>query len=241
MYLLQSVASVILWRIALSASIPSSFVVHEKRDFTPPEWVKQSRAPSNTMVSVRLGIAQRNIELGHEYLMDISDPRSPNFGKHWTMEKISDTFSPTKETVNAVREWLSQSGIPAERHTVAGSNGHVQFMADINEIEELLATEYHIYEHADTGAVSMTCDQYHLPSHIKHHIDFVTPSIGFESARTLALNKRTSSIAALPSIRIPAPPQLKEATLDGNLTSCDQAITPACVKGELNTILFWRD
>ena len=164
--------------------------------------------------------------------MDVSDPQSPNFGKHWSMEEISRMFSPSVETVDAVRDWLSQSGISPKRHSIAASKGHIQFMANMGEVEDLLATEYHTYEHEETGAISISCDQYHLPSHIKHHIDFVTPSVGFESAMHPKLGKRSGSIAALPVNRKPGSPKLAAITNAGNLDNCAETITPACVKGE---------
>ena len=39
--------------------------------------------------------------------MDVSDPRSPNFGKHWTPEQVYDFFSPDPDTINEVEDWLS--------------------------------------------------------------------------------------------------------------------------------------
>ena len=236
MYYLQSASIWLLFGAALSASTPSSFVLHEKRDSAPSAWVKRSRAPLDTDMPVRLGIAQRNRELGHDYLMDVSDPNSPNFGKHWTPQQIADTFSPTEETLDAVREWLTQSGIDTERHITSPNRGHIQFRANVSEIEELLATEYHLWEHADTGDVTLSCEQYHVPHHMKHHIDFITPTIGFNAPTTPNLSKRSSSIASFPSIRIPAPPVIKSITVNGNLSSCDQAITPDCVKGSQDSI-----
>ena len=231
MHFLQFAPVWLLFGTAISASTPSSFVLHEKRDSVPSAWVKRSRAPLNTDVPVRLGIAQRNRELGHDYLMDVSDPNSPNFGKHWTPQQIADTFSPTKETLDAVREWLAQSGIATERHIISPSRGHMQFRANVSEVEELLATEYHLWEHTDTGDITLSCEQYHVPHHMKHDIDFITPTIGFNAPTTPNLSKRGSSIASFPSIRIPAPPIIQSIAANGNLSSCDQAVTPECIKG----------
>ena len=235
----------LLLGLAFSASIPSSFVLHEKRNSAPSAWVKRSRAPHDIAVPVRVGITQRNIHLGHDYLMDVSDPRSANYGKHWTPKQIAETFAPTKETIEAVREWLAQSGVHADRHTVSPSRGHIQFHANVSEVEELLGTEYHLWEHVETGDTALSCEQYHVPHHIKHHIDFVSPTIGFNAPQRSSLKKRSSSIAAFPSIRRPAPPQVPAMALNGNLSNCDQAITPDCVKGEkaavsedLNTHIF---
>src|SRR5690242_17264883 len=58
-----------------------SHVVHEKRDTMPVAWTKHSRAPKDTVLPVRIGLTQRNLEHSDRFLDDISDPESPNFGR----------------------------------------------------------------------------------------------------------------------------------------------------------------
>lgn len=58
-----------------------SHVPHEKRDTLPVAWTKHSRAPKDTVLPVRIGLTQRNLEHSDRFLDDISDPESPNFGK----------------------------------------------------------------------------------------------------------------------------------------------------------------
>lgn len=38
-------------------------------------------------------------------------------GKHWSAERIANTFAPAEETAAGVAEWLVKSGIDAARHT----------------------------------------------------------------------------------------------------------------------------
>jgi hypothetical protein len=38
-------------------------------------------------------------------------------GKHWSADKIANTFSPTKKTADKVAGWLEESGIDATRRT----------------------------------------------------------------------------------------------------------------------------
>ena len=37
-------------------------------------------------------------------------------GKHWSAEKVANTFAPTKETHDGVVSWLVKAGIDASRH-----------------------------------------------------------------------------------------------------------------------------
>jgi hypothetical protein len=67
---------------SLAAGSPlGSHVVHEKRNALPVAWTKHSRAPKDTILPVRIGLTQRNLEHSDRFLDDISDPESPNFGK----------------------------------------------------------------------------------------------------------------------------------------------------------------
>ena len=38
-------------------------------------------------------------------------------GKHWSAEKVANTFAPTKKTMDSVADWLVEFGIDSERHT----------------------------------------------------------------------------------------------------------------------------
>jgi tripeptidyl-peptidase-1 len=156
-------STVLFISAAVAVSIRDSHVLHERRLITPAPWVKRSQAPRDVVLPVRIAIELRNIERGHEYLMDISDPTSLNFSKHWTLKKVHDVFVPAQETVQAVREWLSLSGIATHRHTITVGRGQILFKASVDEIESLLGTQYDIWEHDETGALSIACDEYYLP------------------------------------------------------------------------------
>ena len=232
MYFSKSVVTALWVGSALAASTPSSLLLHEKRNFVPAEWVKRSVAPRDMSLPVRIGISPRNIHLGHDLLMDISDPDSPNFGKHWTAKEVADFFSPKPETVDAVRDWLSKSGINSSRHKVASSRGHLEFVASVEEIESLLGTQYEIWEHSETGDLTISCEEYHLPNHVKRHIDFVIPTIGFDTNSTPGLKKKQKRADEESTIRKPLRYPAPDLHIENaeSLANCDLAITPACVR-----------
>lgn len=101
--------------VAAAPPHPGHFVVHEKRNGHPHEWTKRDRAHADQILPIRIGLQQRNLHLADEYLSDISDPRSPNFGKHWSAEKVAKTFAPSQEATGGVTKWLQDSGIHASR------------------------------------------------------------------------------------------------------------------------------
>ncbi len=78
---------------------------------------------------------------------EVSHPKSPQYGNHWTAGKIAETFAPSEETISAVHNWLVGSGIPAERIKISSTKGWINVDASVAEANELLRTEYNVYVH----------------------------------------------------------------------------------------------
>jgi hypothetical protein len=70
-----------------SPIVPASHAVHERRGHSQ-KWVKGSRVHPRSVLPMRIGLAQSGIDAAHDHLMDISNPRSPNYGKYWTQEEV---------------------------------------------------------------------------------------------------------------------------------------------------------
>ncbi|TGJ88447.1 hypothetical protein E0Z10_g268 [Xylaria hypoxylon] len=158
--------------------IPHTHIRHEKRTTVQGDsWAKVTRAKGEALLPVRIGLKQINLMDGHHLLMDISNPESENYGKHLSAEEVVDFFAPLESSVQAVRSWLVEAGIDA--HTISQSSNKqwVQFDAPVDQVEDLLMTNYHIWEHKTTGAKDIGCDAYHVPKHVRPHIDYITPGV----------------------------------------------------------------
>lgn len=97
-----------------------------------------------------------NHELTH---WNRSHPASKNYGKHWTSEEVINRFAPQHTTVEAVKTWLTDFGIDANRITHSDNKIWFAFDATVNEADRLLAAEYHDFEHA-SGFITLGCDRY---------------------------------------------------------------------------------
>lgn len=51
-------------------------------------------------------------------------------GKHWSAEKIANTFAPAKKTTDGVEDWLVKSGIDATRHTYSTGMSRVDYSSN---------------------------------------------------------------------------------------------------------------
>ena len=100
-------------------------------------------------------------------------------GKHWSAEKVANTFLPSVETRKAVIQWLTESGINRTRLQMAKGHNWVHFNGTVEEAERLFDTKYYSFEHMD-GRYRLACDSYGLPAHLKEHIHFAMPTIHLE-------------------------------------------------------------
>ncbi|KAI0858825.1 peptidase S8/S53 domain-containing protein [Xylaria cubensis] len=171
---------------ALAAPSSSGHVLHEKRDGEPHLWQKRDRATPSQVLPIRIGLRQRNLENAESYIYEVADPNSPNFGKHWSAEKVANTFAPSTETKNTVVSWLVDAGIQRNRISLSKGHNWVEFDGTVEEAEALFATEYWHYQHVENGGLRLAVDAYSLPKHVQQHVDFVMPTVQLDGLKPVA-------------------------------------------------------
>jgi tripeptidyl-peptidase-1 len=220
---------------ALAAPSPARHVLLEKRSITPHGWVRKTGLQGSSIIPMKIALAQSNMDKLEDYLMEVSHPDSDKFAQHWSAEQIADTFAPSQDTLDAVRNWLVDSGISAERVKTTASKGWLQFMATVDEAERLLKTKYHAYEHTSSGTPRVGCDAYYVPEHVRQHVDFITPTVHFDTKilpprdNGLKLKKRYTKLGAPGNGFMPKIGASLDPAAIGGLT-CGEAITPACLR-----------
>ncbi|KAK5159672.1 hypothetical protein LTR04_004895 [Oleoguttula sp. CCFEE 6159] len=245
MYILSLYAIGALVASFIASPAPGiSHVVHEKRNELPHGWTRRSEPSHRAVLPMRIALKQRNIDRGHEYLDEVSHPASAKYGQHWTAKEVAETFAPSDDTINAVKEWLTSAGIAGERIKLAKSLNWLQFDASVEEAESLLKTKYHIYDHVASGQPHVACNQYSLPKHIREHVDFITPTVHFDAklkAREETwLSKRRDNPSTGRGIGKPwdrghgSYPKwghwIDRNELINDLRNCSNQITPACLR-----------
>ncbi|KOS16763.1 Tripeptidyl-peptidase sed1 [Escovopsis weberi] len=213
----------VLTAAAVLASPCNNHVVHEKRDINT-HWVKRDRLAANDVLPMRIGLAQRNLDKGHDLLMEISDPKSSKYGQHLTPKEVFEMFSPSKRTVDAVSDWLLKSGIPKRSIQPSTDRGWIHFNATTQQAEHLFQTRYHTYEHGVERRSTVGCDEYKVPLHVRDHIDFVEPGVALQGGKVSGGSSRTS----LPEKR---DKMTRDAPVQG---SCFDLVTPDCIREMYN-------
>ncbi|KAJ5814568.1 hypothetical protein N7474_006345 [Penicillium riverlandense] len=161
---------------APSMTLPTDLVVHGSVPPAASSWVQGEPATAETKLSMQIGITQRNLERAAEFLDDVSNPASANYGKYWDADKIVRTFAPSQSTVDKVKSWLTQSGIAADRISLTQSGGWLSLDISVAEAENLLGTKYHVFTHPKLGN-QIACESYSVPAHLASYIDVITPTV----------------------------------------------------------------
>lgn len=159
--------------------------------------------------------------------------------------EVIDLFAPASESVDAVTEWLKSAGFAADRFSQSANKQWMQFDATAAEVEDLLFTEFYVYEHRQTGTENIACDEYHIPANIREHIDYITPGIRLrvdpgrakkakrayqaEQLRKRGVSAMNTGAVPLPitNARLPGLPQL-------NSSVCYKYVTNQCVRSKLH-------
>ncbi|CAK7270742.1 hypothetical protein SEPCBS119000_004242 [Sporothrix epigloea] len=225
--------------------IPDTHVLHERQ---PSSWARRwepaTRAPSDAILPMRIGLKQRKVDDGHNKLMAISDPNSPEYGKHMTAEEVIAFFAPHRSTVEVVVDWLTSAGIHIDRISQSANRQWIQFDATVSEAEDLLMTDYHVYKHVESGASDLAAENYHVPAHVQEHIDYVTPGIRLrrDVDKFHDLQRRQQIGAEDSRFQLMSPTNTGTTALNGandyyfdpkdwvNSTTCGGYTTPECVR-----------
>ena len=129
----------------------------------------------------------------------------------------------------------------------------MQFDATAEELESLILAEFYHYQHTASGNSNIGCDEYHVPQHVRKHVDYITPGLKLltpSSRKTKAqpsLERRTFGVTGgnvsnatdplksiLPPLKAKLPVDIKTLLSEPLEQACQQAILPGCVSALYN-------
>ena len=233
---MQIKTSVLLLLVATSLANPViTHVQHEKRSLTPESpWERKAGVQADAIVPLRIGLVQSNLEKGYEHLLSVSHPESPRYGQHFSVEEVNWLFTPTGTTVEAVRSWLLSFGIEDDDIVHSDNRGWLALDVPASLVEQLFQTSIHEYHHPDSGVVRLGCDEYHIPSHLVEHIDYITPGVKLSAPveKRTAHSERDTKQPQHAQLQTRSSNKLTEAqaSLPPQLRHCDANMTIECIR-----------
>ncbi|KAI1324359.1 tripeptidyl-peptidase 1 precursor [Xylariaceae sp. FL0255] len=142
----------------------------------PRRWTKVARAPADHIMHLQIGLKQSNFAELERHLYEVSDPDHSRYGQHLSGDEVNDLVKPTEETHGLVHEWLGENGIVPESYSAA--KDWISVLLPVSAIEQLLDTEYHIFQHEDGREVARA-PAWSLPLHLHAQIDTIQPTNSF--------------------------------------------------------------
>ena len=100
----------------------------------------------------------------------MSDPTSAEYGKHLSWDQVTNLVKPSAESVATVIAWLQSHDMD---NMLSPSLDFITAIGTVAQVEEMLATELHVYHHAKGRRAIRAPQGYSLPAHIAPHIDFI--------------------------------------------------------------------
>ncbi|KAJ6601723.1 family S53 protease [Mycena vulgaris] len=192
-----------------------SMVVHESRAERARGFVHSGVAPAAKELTLHIVLKPSNIAGLEIALYAVSDPASALYGQHLTQDEVAAFVSPTHETATTVNEWLSENGISSTTVTPAGDM--LQIVIPVAKANELLATDFSILTHVESGTISVCTLEYSIPATLQGQIDFFHPTTSF--TRPLAVRPKFTAVKKVAPVISNAVP-----------VSCGSTITPACLQ-----------
>ncbi|EMD32917.1 hypothetical protein CERSUDRAFT_98929 [Gelatoporia subvermispora B] len=192
------------------------------------------RAEPGALLPLRIALKQNNLDNLEEFLLDVSHPASPNYGKYWTPAKVAQSFRPSSEAVDTVRMWLIDSGLEPAKIALSPTGGWIHATVTVSEAESLLGTEYYVYHSKRGDEQHIACEgTYHLPEHVSKHVDIVTPTLHFD-----AKVKRSASAPVKgtfqPSVAHKLVGPVENVNVSTELEDCNNQITLPCLRALYN-------
>ncbi|GAM86182.1 hypothetical protein ANO11243_041930 [Dothideomycetidae sp. 11243] len=231
---------------APAAAPRPAYTLHQKRDVQSSQWLKRSEVQADAQFPMRIGLTQGNLDNGHKWVMDVSDPKSANYGKHWSQQDVVDAFAPSDDSVRNVADWLMANGVDKSSIKQSKNKGWIQFDTTADQAGSLFATKFYEHEHATkSGRLAVACDEYSVPSHLTEHIDYITPGVVPAKLKRTAITKRDA-----PKPKFQNPPRMPYWNdnplppylgIPADLVNCSKWITPACVRALYDIPLPWAD
>lgn len=162
----------------------------------------------------------------------MSDPDHPRFGQHLSSGEVNALVQPSKDTIDAIHEWLADHGVDASSLGYSPALDWIKVTLPISKIESMLDTTYSTFEHPD-GTRLVRTTSWSLPQHLHEHVSVIQPTTSFlrpsPQGRTLKVFDQAVDVLHLP-------PPVSPATVSA---ACNESlVTPTCFRTLYGTLNY---
>ncbi len=181
---------------------------------------------------ISLRLPEDGVQSAARHLHDISNPSSPNFGQHWSAQKVARHFAPRATVVQNIRSWLKTSGI--SRIKLSHDQSHLSFVTTISNAEKLLATKYfYVNDMEGVSKKTLGVVEYSLPADIDDKVIYIHPTFPLPIDQNSHSDSKPVDLAAVkrqkPHVRRQF---IRPQSRVNNTTTidCTKQVTPECLR-----------
>lgn len=157
----------LLW----SCLVWGGYLEHDQNVLVPNVWTDMGWASPTEELELTFGLKQQNVPLLEDTLRRVSDPESPQYGKHMSLEEVARLVRPSEVTQKVVHNWLRSHGI-TNCHGVL-TQDFLQCTMTAEVAERLLpGSRFHRYV-SNGRSVLRSSAPYSVPEDVHLHLDFV--------------------------------------------------------------------
>ncbi|KHN94998.1 family S53 protease-like protein [Metarhizium album ARSEF 1941] len=184
----------------------------------PSQWKLSGIPNPDTMMKMQIGLKQKDMAGLRKKLMDISNPKSANYG-NWLLKDELETFtSPSEESVKSVKTWLTSFDIEDDAIS-RPTPDWLEVNVPISPAEGMLRSKYGMYINDAAGRSIVRTTEYSIPVGLHRHIDTFQPTTGFNRNGGARLSKEIQAD--------PAKRKRQNGCSSGH-------ITPSCIRSYYN-------
>ncbi|KAJ6535085.1 family S53 protease [Mycena capillaripes] len=209
--------------LSLAAAGPApfqTFIVQEKLSSVPAGFARVGATADSAPVNLRIALPSSDVSGLQKTLLDVSSPRSSNYGNHLTKAEVNAFLAPSSEAVAAVQAWLASHDLVATPSSSAGD--WLSLTVPVSKANELFAAKYETFEHIASGKTYARTLSYSLPAEVAEFIEHIHPTVTFNNPVSLK-----------PVISVPKPGAAEiseDVSTDATPASCARTVTPSCLQ-----------
>ncbi|EAW13455.1 S53 family peptidase [Aspergillus clavatus NRRL 1] len=197
--------------------------VFEKLSTVPQGW-KYSHAPSDSdPIRLQIALQQQDVDGFEKALLEMSDPSHASYGKHFqSHEEMKRMLLPSQESVQSVRSWLESGGVT----DIEEDADWINFRTTVGVANTLLDADFKWYVSDVRSLERLRTLSYSIPESLASHVHMIQPTTRFGQIK--------ANRATLHSSSLYRDEKILSASLQAGNSTCDQVITPQCLKSLYN-------
>ena len=132
--------------VVISVSLYVSLIKSEHCHVINSRRLSSDEIASQKYVDFIVALAVPNQDLIHNHLLDVSNPKSINYGNYLSLDEIKSKYGPKQENVDKVTHFFRSQFASSTLVEVSNSGDMIKISAKAIDIEQSLNAELHIQE-----------------------------------------------------------------------------------------------